>query len=92
MCILKDSNPLLGNCYCNYISEMVDDRATFLIDADSLLYKIMLDDFYEDIAGDAEYKFDTNDYSKDHIAIATGFKVGCNNKAVRVLNGKCAVK
>ena len=43
------------------------------MDTDSLIYEIETSDFYEDIAGDVENRFDTSSY-KDNRALPVGKK------------------
>jgi hypothetical protein len=69
MCILDISKTLMYDSHYNYIKKKYGDRAKLLlIDTDSLCYDIKTDDFYKDIAGDVEAKFDTSEYPTDYPA------------------------
>ena len=58
-----------------------DDKLTLCyMDTDSLIYDIKTDDFYKDIAGDVESRFDTNGYVPDR-----PLPVGKNKKIIRLL-------
>ena len=60
----------------NYIKNKYGDRAKLLFtDTDSLAYEVKTEDFYVDIANDAESRFDTIEYPKDHLS---GMKSGVN--------------
>ena len=51
-------------------------------DTDSLAYEIETDDFFKDISGDVEAKFDTCNYPKDH---TSGIPTGVNKKVVGMM-------
>ena len=58
-------------------------------DTDSLAYEIKTDDFYQDIGGDVEEKFDTSNYPKVH---PSGIKTGCNKKVIGMMKDECGGK
>ena len=50
----------------NYIKPKYGDKSKLLYtDTDSLIYEIETEDFYQDIAGDVEEKFDTSNFLKE---------------------------
>ena len=74
MCILDVSKTLMYNFHYNYIKPKYGEKALLLMtDTDSLCYEIETEDFYKDIAGDVESKFDTSAYPKNH---PSGIKTG----------------
>lgn len=54
-------------------------------DTDSLCYDIQTEDFYRDIAGDIEAKFDTADYPSDHPLYST-----VNKKVIGMMKDETA--
>lgn len=54
-------------------------------DTDSLCYHIQTEDFYRNIAGDIEAKFDTADYPSDHPLYST-----VNKKFIRMMTDETA--
>ena len=82
MCILDVSKTLMYDFHYNYIKPKYNERALLLMtDTDSLCYEIETEDFYKDIAGDVESKFDTSAYPKEH---PSGIKTGVNKKVIGV--------
>ena len=43
------------------------------MDTDSFVYHIKTEDFYEDIAGDVEKRFDTSNYSEEDKRLSTNW-------------------
>ena len=90
MCILDVSKTLMYDFHYNYIKKKYNDRALLLMtDTDSLCYEIETEDFYKDIAGDVESKFDTSAYPKDH---PSGIKTGVNKKVIGMMKDECSGK
>jgi len=90
MSILDLSKTLMYDFNYNYIKNKYDNKAKLLFtDTDSLAYEITTEDFYADIAGDVEQKFDTSDYPKDH---PSGIKAGANKKVVGMFKDESAGK
>ena len=88
MCILDVSKTLMYNFHYNYIKPKYNDKALLLMtDTDSLCYEIETEDFYKDIAGDVESKFDTSAYPKNH---PSGIKTGVNKKVIGMMKDECS--
>ena len=69
---------------------MGGENATLLFtDINSLVYEIKTDDFYVDISGDINIRFDTSDFSNDH---PSGIKTGANKKIPRMFKDKACSK
>ena len=68
MAILDISKTLMYDFHYNYILPKYGRKHAKLIftDTDSLLYEIETEDFYKDIEGDVETKFDTSEFPVDH--------------------------
>ena len=76
------------NFHYNYIKPKYGEKALLLMtDTDSLCYEIETEDFYKDIAGDVESKFDTSAYPKDH---PSGIKTGVNKKVIGMMKDECS--
>jgi hypothetical protein len=91
MSILEFLNTLMYKFHYDYIKPKYGDKARLLMtDTDSLVYGIQTDDFYADTKGDIEARSETSEYSKDHLAIALGFKVGANKKVVGMMKDETA--
>ena len=63
-----------------------------MTDTDSLCYEIKTEDFYKDISGDVEAKFDTSAYPKDHSdrnGQPSGIKTGVNKKVIGMMKDEC---
>ena len=87
MCILDISKTLMYEFHYNYIKPKYGEKALLLMtDTDSLCYEIETEDFYKDIAGDVESKFDTSAYPKNH---PSGIKTGVNKKVIGMMKDEC---
>ena len=65
--ILDLSKTLMFNFHYEYIKKKYGKKAELLFtDTDSLMFQIKTKDFYKDIAGDVQDKFDTSDYPPNH--------------------------
>ena len=73
----------------NYIQEKFPKAELLFTDTDSLMYRILTDDFYNDISLDIEDKFDTSDYPPDH---KSGILTGVNKKVIGMFNDEVAGK
>jgi len=70
--ILDLSKTLMYDFHYTYMKiKFGDDAKQLFADTDSLAYKIKTEDFYTDIKYDIDSKFDTSDYSKDHLLFST---------------------
>ena len=88
MCILDISKTLMYEFHYNYIKKKYGENALLLMtDTDSLCYEIKTEDFYKDISGDVEAKFDTSAYPKDH---PSGIKTGVNKKVIGMMKDECS--
>ena len=88
MCILDVSKVLMYDFHYNYIKPKYNEHALLLMtDTDSLCYEIETEDFYKDIAGDVESKFDTSAYPKEH---PSGIKTGVNKKVIGMMKDECS--
>ena len=94
MCILDVSKTLMYDFHYNYIKKKYGENATLLMtDTDSLCYGIKTEDFYKDISGDVESKFDTSAYPKDHSdrnGHPSGIKTGVNKKVIGMMKDECS--
>ena len=67
MSILDLSKTLMYDFHYNYVRSKYNDKARLLfMDTDSLCYEIETDDFFKDISGDIEAKFDTSEMPANH--------------------------
>ena len=90
MSILDLSKTLMYDFHYDYIKTKYADKAKLLFtDTDSLAYEITTEDFYADIAGDVEQRFDTSDYPTNH---PSGIKAGANKKVVGMFKDEAAGK
>ena len=90
MCILELSKTIMYEFHYEYIKLKYGEKAKLLFtDTDSLMYEIETEDFYKDISGDVEKRFDTSDYPENH---PSGIPTGINKKVVGMFkdeaNGK----
>ena len=75
MCILDLSKIIMFDFHYNYIKPKYGNNAKLLFtDTDSFLYEIQTEDFYKDISGDVNNRFDTSDYPENH---PSGIPTGC---------------
>ena len=90
MCILELSKIIMFDFHYNYIKPKYADKAKLLFtDTDSLMYEIETEDFYKDIAGDVEDRFDTSDYPENH---PSGIPTGINKKVLGMMKDEAAGK
>ena len=90
MCILELSKTLMFDFHYNYIKQKYGDNAKLLFtDTDSFLYEIKTDDFYKDISGDVQDRFDTSDYPENH---PSGIPTGINKKVLGMFKDEVAGK
>ena len=90
MCILDLSKTLMFDFHYNYIKRKYGNKAKLLFtDTDSFIYEIQTEDFYKDISGDVQDRFDTSDYSKNH---ASGIPTGINKKVLGMFKDEAAGK
>lgn len=74
--VLDLSKVLMYSFHYEYMLPKYGVKRLILLstDTDSLCYDIQTEDFYRDIAGDIEAKFDTADYPSDHPLYSTVHK------------------
>ena len=90
MCILDLSKTLMFDFHYNYIKPKYGDKAKLLFtDTDSFLYEIQTEDFYKDISGDVNKRFDTSDYPENH---PSGIPTGINKKVLGMFKDEVAGK
>ena len=80
--ILDLSKIVMYEFHYDYMKrKYADDKLTlYYNDTDSLIYNIETDDFYDDIGGDVESRFDTSSYAPDR-----PLPVGRNKKVIRLM-------
>ena len=89
MCILDISKTLMYDFHYKFIKPKYGEKAKLLFtDTDSLMYEIETDDFYQDIKGDVESKFDTSNFVKDH---PSGIQ-GKNKKVIGMMKDEAGGK
>ena len=80
MCILDLSKIIMFDFHYNYIKPKYGNKAKLLFtDTDSFLYEIQTEDFYKDISGDIQERFDTSEYPEKHLS---GIPTGINKKVL----------
>ena len=90
MCILDLSKIIMFDFHYNYIKPKYGNNAKLLFtDTDSLMYEIQTEDFYKDIAGDVNNRFDTSDYPENH---PSGIPTGINKKVLGMMKDEAAGK
>ena len=84
--VLELSKLLMYDFHYDYILEKYGGNAQlFMTDTDSLMYNIKTEDFYEDIKDDINARFDTSEYSEDHLDVKKhNFLVGRNKKGIEM--------
>ena len=87
MSILDISKTLMYEFHYNYIKPKYGEKAKLVFtDTDSLEYDIKTEDFYKDISGDVEARFDTSAYPKNH---GSGIPTGVNKKVIGMMKDEC---
>ena len=90
MCILDLSKTLMYDFHYNYIkSKYGSDAKLLYTDTDSLIYEIWAEDFYRDIAGDVETRFDTSEFDASH---PSGIHTGVNKKVIGMMKDEAGGK
>ena len=83
MCILDLSKTLMYDFPYNYVKpKYVHNVRLLFTDTDSLMYEINTENFYKDISGDVENKFDTSNYPSNH---PSGIPTGWNKKVLGMM-------
>jgi len=78
------------NLHYIYIKDKYGDKAKLLFtDTNSQCYEIMTKDFYHNIMGNIESKFDTSDYPVDH---PSGIPMGINKKVIGMFKNEACGK
>ena len=81
--ILDLSKIIMYEFHYDYMKPKYGNNLTLCyMDADSLVYNIKTEDFYEDIAPDVETRFDTSGYSKED---ARPLPIGLNKKVIGLI-------
>ena len=90
MSILDLSKNIMFDFHYNYIKPKYGEKAKLLFtDTDSLLYEIQTEDFYMDISGDVQERFDTSNYPENH---PSGIPTGINKKVLGMFKDEAAGK
>ena len=90
MAILDLSKTLMYDFHYNYIKPKFGENAILLFtDTDSLCYETQTDDFFKDISKDADQKFNTSNYPKDH---KSGIPTGKNKKVIGMMKDEAGGK
>ena len=90
MCILDLSKTVMFDFHYKYIKPKYGKQAKLLFtDTDSFLYEIQTEDFYKDISGDVQDRFDTSNYPEGH---PSGIPTGLNNKVLGKFKDEAAGK
>ena len=90
MSILDLSKTLMFDFHYKYIKPKYGNHAKLLFtDTDSFLYEIQTEDFYKDISGDIQDRFDTSDYPEGH---PSGIPTGINKKVLGMFKDEAAGK
>ena len=90
MCILDLSKIIMFDFHYNYIKPKYGNNAKLLFtDTDSLMYEIQTEDFYKDISGDVNNRFDTSDYPENH---PSNIPTGINKKVLGMMKDEAAGK
>ena len=79
--ILEISKTLMYEFWCDYIKPKYQNNAKLCyMDTDSFIIYIKTEDSYEDIAGDAEKRFDTSNYECNSVECYRQLPTGKNKK------------
>ena len=90
MCILDLSKIIMFDFHYNYIKPKYGNNAKLLFtDTDSLMYEIQTEDFYKDISGDVNNRFDTSDYPENH---PSNIPTGINKKVLGMMKDEAEGK
>ena len=90
MSILDLSKTVMFDFHYNYIIPKYGNKAKLLFtDTDSFLYEIETEDFYKDISGDVQDRFDTSEYEEGH---PSGIPTGINKKVLGMFKDEAAGK
>ena len=90
MSILDLSKTLMYDFHYNYVRSKYNNKARLLFtDTDSLCYEIETDDFFQDISGDIEAKFDTSEMPANH---PSGIRTGVNKKVLGMFKDEACGK
>ena len=90
MCILDLSKIIMFDFHYNYIKPKYGNNAKLLFtDTDSLFYEIQTEDFYKDISGDVNNRFDTSDYPENH---PSDIPTGINKKVLGMMKDEAEGK
>ena len=90
MSILDISKTLMYDFHYNYIKPKYRDDAKLLFtDTDSLCYEINTEDFFKDISGDVNERFDTSNLGKSH---PSGNLTGANKKVTGMMKLETGAK
>jgi hypothetical protein len=92
MSILDISKTLMYDFHYNYIKlKYGDDAKPLFTDMDSLCYEINTDreDFFKDISGDVNERFDTSNLGKSH---PSGIPTGVNEKVIGMMKLETVAK
>ena len=90
MSIIKLSKTLTYDFHYNYVRNKCNDTARLLFtDTDSLCYETETGDFFKDISGDIEAKFDTSEMPANH---PSGIRTGVNKKVSGMFKDEACVK
>ena len=88
MCILGISKILMYDFYYGYIKRKYGDKVRLLFtDTDSLMFIVVTEDFYKDIAPDVHKWFDTSNFPKEkqdgpYLLHPSGIPTGVNEKVI----------
>ena len=90
MSILDLGKTLMYDFHYSYVRNKYNNKARLLFtDTDSLCYEIETDDFFKDISGDSEAKFDTSEMPANH---PSGIRTGVNKKVLGMFKDEACEK
>ena len=90
MRILDLSKTVMYNFHYKHMKPKYGSDAKLLYtDTDSLIYEIGAEDFYRDIAGDAETWFDTSEFDASH---PSRIQTGVNKKVIGMMKDEAGGK